>query len=110
MQFRNKVTDAMNSGKVMRFHQHVKIPVELDDEGNQKLDEDVVDFFYRGGEFPRHARFRRDEGELVEVFDKTTSGPAIGKVVDDHTVYFEDPADTPVEECIDWDWIEGNWE
>jgi hypothetical protein len=109
MQFRNKVTDAMNSGKVMRFHQHVKVPVELDKDGDQKLDEDVVDFLYRGGEFPRHARFRRDDGDLVEVFDKTTTGQAIDTAVADHTIYFEDPEDTPVEGRIDWDWIEANW-
>jgi len=109
MQFRNKVTDAMNSGKVMRFHQFVKTPVELDDEGTQELDGDVVDFFYRGGEFPRHARFRRDDGDLVEVFDKTTTGQAIDTAVADHTIHFEDPADTPVEGRIDWEWIEANW-
>ena len=109
MRFRDKVTDAMNNGKVMRFHQFVKVPVELDDDGNQELDEDIVDYLYRGGEFPRHARFKREDGEPVELFDKVTTGMDVDKAVDNHTVYFEDAEDTPVSDRIDHDWIEENW-
>jgi len=110
MTFRNKVTDAMNSGKVMRFNQLVKTPVELDENGNQKLDEDIIDFLYRGGEFPRHARFEREDGELVELFDKKVSGSVVAKMARTKTLHFEDADDTPVGDRVDWEWIEENWQ
>lgn len=103
--FRDKAKDAMRSGKVLRVHKHVATQngsVVLGDDGDPKMDEDVAEFLYVGeaenydSAVDRHAKYRREDGEWVEVFDQVATGQKINDLVSNNLTYFDDPEDAPV--------------
>jgi len=104
---RDAAFDALWDGKVLRVHQFVATDAEhrvvLDERGNQVMDKDRADLIYVGDSehvddpVTRHARFKKEDGEWTEVFDKEGGGGPIDAVIKNNTVHIDDSDDVPVD-------------
>jgi hypothetical protein len=91
MVFNDQAADALQSGRVIKFH-----GVTKRDAGDE-FDESITDFIFRRDGETRHARFRETDAGVEKLFDRAVDGPTIDQKARTYKIDVVKPEDTPIQ-------------